>query len=59
MGLGAEHCFDDPGQAGGGLGQLVDVHPLGEGAAVGVAQLRGDDAGRFFVGCHRRRQGMA
>jgi len=59
MGFGAEHCFDHPRQAGRGLGQLVDVHPLGERTAVGVAQLGGDDAGRFFVGCHRRRQGMA
>ena len=36
----------------------MDVHPLGEGATVGVTQLGGDDAGRFFVGRHRRRQGM-
>jgi hypothetical protein len=39
MRFGAEHCFDHPSQAGRGLGQLVDVHPLGERAAVGVAQL--------------------
>jgi Tetratrico peptide repeat len=32
---------------------------LGEGAAVGVAQLGGDDAGWFFVGCHRGSQRMA
>jgi hypothetical protein len=59
MGFGAEHVFDHPSQAGRGLGQLVDVHPLGERAAVGVAQLGGDDAGRLLVGRHRRRQGMA
>jgi hypothetical protein len=34
----------------------VDVDPLGEGAAVGVAQLGGDDAGRFLVGRHGRGQ---
>jgi hypothetical protein len=27
---------------------LVDVHALGERAAVGMAQLGGDDAGRDF-----------
>jgi hypothetical protein len=27
----------------------VDAHPLGEAAAVGIAQLRGDEAGRFVV----------
>jgi hypothetical protein len=32
-------------QVGGGLGELVDVDPLGEGAAVGVAHLGGDDTG--------------
>ena len=57
--FGAEHALDHPSQAGRGLGQLVDVHALGEGAAVGVAQLGGDDAGRFFVGRHRRGKGMA
>jgi len=30
MRFGAEHSFDHPSQAGRGLGQLVDVHPLGE-----------------------------
>jgi hypothetical protein len=38
---------------------LVDVDPLGEGAAVGVAQLGGDDAGRLLIGRHRRGQSMA
>jgi hypothetical protein len=57
MRFGAEHAFDHLGQPGCGLGELVDVHPLGERAAVGVAQLGGDDAGWFFVGCHRGRQG--
>jgi hypothetical protein len=37
----------------------VDVHSLGERAAIGVAQLGGDYTGRFFVGRHRGRQGMA
>jgi hypothetical protein len=46
----AEHAFDHLSQPGGGLGELVDVDALGEGAAVGVAQLGGDDAGWFFVG---------
>ena len=32
----------------------MDVDPLGEGAAVGVAQLGGDDAGRLLVGRHGR-----
>jgi hypothetical protein len=32
-------------QVGGDLEELVDVDPLGEGAAVGVAQLGGDDTG--------------
>jgi hypothetical protein len=27
----------------------VDVDPLGERAAVGMAELGGDDAGRFLV----------
>jgi hypothetical protein len=57
--LRAEHSFDHPSQAGRGLGQLVDAHPLGERATVGVAQLGGDDAGRLLLGRHRRRQGMA
>jgi hypothetical protein len=55
----AEQSFDHPSQPGRGLGELVDVHPLGEGAAVGVAELGGDDAGRLLVGRHRRGQGMA
>jgi hypothetical protein len=50
MRFGVEHAFDHPSQPGRGLGQLVDVHPLGERAAVGVAQLGGDDAGRFAAG---------
>jgi hypothetical protein len=33
----AEDALDDLGQPGRGLGELVDVDPLGEGAAVGVA----------------------
>ena len=37
----------------------MDVHPLGEGTAVGMPELGGDDAGRFFVGCHGRGQGVA
>jgi hypothetical protein len=54
----AEHPLNQPGQPGRRLGELVDVDPLGERAAVGVAQLGGDDAGRFLVGRHRRGQGM-
>jgi hypothetical protein len=37
----------------------MDVHALGERAAIGVAQLGGDDARRFPLGRHRRGQGMA
>jgi hypothetical protein len=37
---------------------LVDVDSLGERATVGMAQLRGDDAGRFLIGRHRRGQRM-
>ena len=37
----------------------MDVHALGERAAIGVAQSRGDDTGRLFLGRHRRRQRMA
>jgi hypothetical protein len=37
----------------------MDVDALGERAAVGVAQLRGDDAGRLLVGRHRRGQRVA
>src|SRR5512132_1169164 len=48
----AEHAFDHPGQPGRGLGELVDVDPLGERATVGVTELGGDDAGWFLVGCH-------
>jgi hypothetical protein len=58
-GCRAEHAFDQPGHPGCGLGELMDVDALGEGAAVGVAQLGGDDAGWFLVGRHRRGQGMA
>jgi hypothetical protein len=36
----------------------VDVDPLGEGAAIGMAQLRSDDAGRLLIGGHRRGQRM-
>jgi hypothetical protein len=37
----------------------MDVDALGERAAVGMAQLGGDDAGWFLAGRHRRGQGMA
>jgi Integrase core domain len=37
----------------------VDVDPLGDRAAVGMAQLCGDDACWFLLGRHRRGQGMA
>jgi hypothetical protein len=40
------------------LRELVDVDPLGERATVGMAQLRGDDAGRLLIGRHRRGQRM-
>ena len=37
----------------------MDVDPLGERAAVGMAQLGGDDARRFPLSGHRRGQSMA
>ena len=49
----AEHALDQPSHPGCGLGKLVDIDPLGEGAAVGMAELRSDDAGRLLVGGHR------
>jgi hypothetical protein len=58
-GGGAEHALDQPGDPWGGLGELVDVDALGQGAAVGVAELRGDDAGGFLVGGHRGGQRVA
>ena len=47
-----------PRRAGARSGELVDVDPLGEGAAVGVAELGGDNAGRLLVGRHCRGQRM-
>ena len=41
-----------PRPAGARSGELVDVHALGEGASVGMAQLGGDNTGRFLVGRH-------
>jgi hypothetical protein len=55
-GGGSEDALDDAGDSGGGLWELVDVDPLGERAPVGVAKLRGNDAGWFLIGCHRRGQ---
>jgi hypothetical protein len=55
----AEHALDQPGHPGCGLRELVDLDPLGERAAVGVAQLRGDDGYWFLVGRHRRGKRMA
>ena len=55
----AEYVLDQPGQLQRGLWKLMDVHALGERAAIGVAQSRGDDTGRLFLGRHRRRQRMA
>src|SRR5215218_5274288 len=45
----AEHTLDHPSQPGRSLGELVDVHALGERATVGMAQLGGDNTGRFLV----------
>jgi hypothetical protein len=39
----AEDILDQPGHPRCGLEELVDVDPLGERAAVGMAELRGDD----------------
>jgi|RhiMethySRZTD1v2_1073278.scaffolds.fasta_scaffold213272_2 hypothetical protein len=41
----AEYTLDQPSQPGRGLGELVDVHALGEGATVGMAQLGRGAAG--------------
>jgi hypothetical protein len=56
---GAEDALDEAGDPWGGLGELVDVDTLGQRAAVGVAELRGDDAGWLLVGGHRRGQRVA
>jgi hypothetical protein len=37
MGFGAEHALDHPSQAGRGLGELVDVHPLWQRWLIGGA----------------------
>jgi hypothetical protein len=58
-GLRAEHALDQAGHPWGGLGELVDVDAPGQHAAVAVTELRGDDAGGFLVGGHRRGQRVA